>query len=497
MAESQKKSDGLKQKTVKAFIWDFIGKGAGQFVHFVTSIILARILLPEDFGLLAMITIIITVSRTLVDSGLGLSLIQRQDVTEKHYSSVFFFNIVIGLCLATILFCVSGLIADFYRQPMLVNITKAMSLIFIISSFGNVQRVKLRKTLNYRAITQSSLLSAIGSGTIGISLALCGFGVWSLVIQGLTQPLFSNILLYLQLRWSPKLQFDWQSLKQLWSFGFRMFISKFLDSLFINLDSVVIGKLFSPAILGYFFRAKSLTNIVVQYSSGSLANVLFPAFSQIQHDKERMKRVVFKTYHFLCMVVFFLTGLMYITGEDIVITLFTEKWLPSVPIFKILILCCYVGPLSGLLMNILSSQGNSKDYLRLEIIKKVFSVANLLVGFQFGFYGYLYGYAIISAFILFFNIFYASKEIHVSIWFFWQKIFPYMVICIVCVVVLIILQHFITMNHYAHFFVFSIIFTLLYWGGVKLLNLPGGIFLQEEIEKYQIGLRIKKILKIR
>ncbi len=486
----------LKKKAAYAFLWDYIGRGGGQLVRFAITVVLARLLMPEDFGLVAMVTIVVTVATVIVDSGMGLALIQRQEVTDKHYSSAFVFNILLGFTLALILFLSADAIGRFYEVPIVARLARVMSLMFIISAFGNVQRSRLRKMLSYKVLTQADLLAAVLSGIVGISMAYLGFGLWSLIAQSLLTPLIANIFIYLKARWSPKLQFDWMAFKDLWSFGSRIFLSRFIDTLFINSDSMIIGKIFGQAQLGLYGRAKSLINLVVQYSAGSLENVLLPVFSQLQDDSERLKQAIFKFFHLLCLVVFFLTGLLYVTGEDIIIVLFTAKWSAAIPIFKLLILCCYVGPLGILLMNILGAKGNAKDHLKAEIIKKVLFVLTLIIGFQFGLMGYLYGYVILGGFTLYINIHYASREIGESIWYFWRKVLTYLSICAVCIALLYLLDKILNINHFVHMFLFGGLYTCLYFAAIWLFRVRGGIILQEEMVKYQIIHKIKSKLNV-
>lgn len=402
----------LKAQGTKAFIWDFSGKMAMHGTGFIVTIFLARLLEPAEFGLVAMVMVIIGIAQIFTDVGLGSALIQRRRVLPVHYSSVFYFNILIGFLLTLITFLSASLIADFYNNDQLIPLAQVMSLAFIINAFSSVQATKLRKEINYAALTKANFIASLLSGIMGVFLALNGGGVWSLVAMTLSRGVIFNIYLWMVSEWFPALVFSFKALVQLWGFGFRMFLSGLLDTVFTRLDVMIIGKLFTPATLGFFERAKSLDQMVVTYSSGSLMSVLFPILSKVQKDLPRFQNIIIRSLGILSFVVFMLLGLMYLIGEELIIILFTEKWLPSVEYFKILILSGFAYPISALLVNVLSSRGNSKAFLRLEIYKKIVFGLNLLIGFVWGIEGYLYGLVLSSSLAVYLNIVFVSKEIH-------------------------------------------------------------------------------------
>jgi O-antigen/teichoic acid export membrane protein len=302
-------------------------------------------------------------------------------------------------------------ISEFYDNTVLLPITQVMSLSFIISAFSSVQNTKLRKELNYALLTKTSLISSFLSGVIGISLALWSAGVWSLVAQLLSMGIIYNIVIWLSTRWRPSLTFSWKALTQLWGFGFRMFLSGLIEAVYQKLDFLIIGKLFPAATLGYYQRAKSLNGMVFQYSSGSLMAVLFPVLSKVQNDLPRFQNIIMKSLGIISFVVFLLLGALYLISEELIVLLFSEKWLPSVEIFKILILSGFGYPFGALLVNILSSRGNSKAFLRLEIYKKIIVSINLLILYFAGIDAFLYGLIAQAIFTVTLNIIFASEEI--------------------------------------------------------------------------------------
>ncbi len=455
--------DNLKARGLNAFFWDFFGKFARHATGFIVTIFLARLLEPSEFGLIAMVMVIVGIAFIFTDVGLGSALIQRRRVLPVHYASVFYFNIFIGAVLTLITFFSATWISDFYDNQQLIPITQIMSLLFLINAFSSVQINKLRKELNYAAIAKANVISAVLSGVLGIFLAFYGAGVWSLVAQQLSRGVLYNIFIWSVSRWVPSLLFSFKALKQLWGFGFRMFLSGFLDAIFTRLDVLIIGKLFSPAILGFFDQAKRLNEMIVQYSSGSLMAVLFPILSKIQNDLPRFQNIVIKSLRIISFVVFFLLGVMYLISEELIVLLFTEKWLPSVAYFKILVLSGFAYPVSALLVNILSSRGNSKAFLRLEIYKKILQSINLYVGFLWGVEGYLYGLIVVSVLGVSLNILFTSREIKLSFFVFARPVIIQMIISVIAVWIVILLISEIEMYAILLLLTKGITFTVIYF----------------------------------
>ena len=483
--------ENIKQKSYKAFAWDFAGKIGGQSVGFIISIFLARLLSPDDFGLLAMVNVVIALSASLMDMGLGVALIQRKEVRDEHYGSVFFFNIVVGLLLASALFFSAPLIGRFYEREILVPMARAMSVLFLLNSVGNVLRLKLRKELEYGIPTRAGLLSALLSGAVGVGLAFGGFGVWSLVVQSLLNPILSNIYLFYYVKWRPRLVFQFQALKELWGFGFRMFISGILDTIFNQADSIIIGKLFSPAMLGQYYRARSLNNYVVQYSSGSIMSVLFPALSMLQDDPDKLKEMVRKGFHLIAFMAFFLSGLFFVIGADLILLLFGSKWEPAIQLFHLIMLTAYGYPLSSLLVNILSAKGNSKAFLKLEVIKKVLFGSALAFGFIWGIKGFLIFQAVAYAGAVYANMVFAGKELNTGAGWFLKMTLPYLALVMILVGCLQMAQYYLNSSPLVHLFLGGGLFVLTYMGLALLLNLQGLVLARQELTRLVVP-RVKQ-----
>ena len=401
--------DGLKSKTIHALFWSFFERIGQQGIHFIISIILARLLLPEQFGLIAMLAIFIAIAQSFIHSGFGQALIQKQDATHIDECSIFYFNILVSF-LATGLLCLAApWIAGFYNQPLLVLLTYALSLNLIINAFGLVQTTLLTKHIDFKTQLKVSVIATVISGTIGIAMALNGFGVWSLVAQSLSSNLFRTALLWFFNTWRPSLVFSFVSLRGMFAFGSRLLASGLIDTVFQNIYLVVIGKFFSPMTLGFYSRAKHLQQLPVANISGVVSRVTFPVFASVQNDKPRLKRGVRKALTMLEMINFPLMVGLAIVAKPLVLVLLTEKWISCVPYLQLL---CAVGmlyPLHVINLNVLTAQGRSDLFFRLEILKKILIVIAIAVTYRWGIIAMIYGQIATSCFAYLLNSYYTGK----------------------------------------------------------------------------------------
>ena len=473
--------DNLKAEGTRSFIWDFAGKIGAQGMGFIVSIILARLLEPAEFGLIAMVMVIIVIAQIFTDTGLGSALIQRRRLLPVHYSSVFYFNLFIGALLSLLVYGSASAIADFYNNEELVLLTQVLSVTFLLGAFSSIQTTKLRKELKYDLLTKITLFASLFGGIIGISLALYGAGVWSLVVMSLSREIIYSIIIWNAAKWMPSLLFSFKALMILWGFGFRMFLAGLLDTVFERLDFIIIGKLFEPATLGLYQRARSLNELVAKYSSGSLIRVLFPVLSKVQNDLPRFQNIIIKSLGIICFVVFLLLGGLYVVSEELIVLLFGEKWFPSVGYFKILVLSGFAYPVSALLVNILSSRGNSKAFLRLEIYKKIIFAINLYVGFLFGIEGYLYGLLLASILAVNLNILFAMREISLPFLVFFKPIIVQATVSVFSVLCTILLAQGIEMGDLVILLLNGSLFLFFYLAANWILKTSSYLYVLEQI----------------
>ena len=399
----------LKKKTVSGLFWSFLERFGQQVIQFVISIILARLLLPEEFGLIAMLMIFMAIAQSFINSGFSQALIQKQNVTHIDECSIFYFNILVGFLAAGLLCLAAPWIAGFYNQPLLIPLTCALSLNMIINAFGLIQTTLFTKQIDFKTQLKVSVIATIPSGAIGITMAFNGFGVWSLVAQSLGSNLFRTILLWFFNTWRPSLVFSFDSLRDMFSFGSRLLASGLLDTVFRNIYLVVIGKLFPPADLGFYSRALRFQELPVTSISNIISRVAFPVFSSVQDDKPRLKRGVRKSLSMLVMINFPLMVGLAVVAKPMVIVLLTEKWLPCISYLQLLCLVGMLYPLHVINLNVLIAQGRSDLFFRLEVLKKIIVVIAIAVTYRWGIIAMIYGQIATSCIAYFLNAYYTGK----------------------------------------------------------------------------------------
>jgi O-antigen/teichoic acid export membrane protein len=320
----------LREKTLNGFKWTFldnVGRLGGQFV---IGIVLARILTPEDFGLIGMLTIFIVIGRSLTNSGFGQALIQKKDANRIDFSTVFYFNIFTSIIIYLIIFVGSPLIAKFYREPQLVLLTKVLCLEFILNALSLIHITDLQKNLKFKAPSLIGIISVAISGATSIVLALKGFGVWALVTNTILQSLITTLLLWKVSKWRPLLIFSVNSLKSLFAYGSKILLAGILNSVFKNIYFLVIGRYFQAESLGYYTRANQFTYLPLNTITLVITKVTYPVFSSIQDDIPKLKIGYTKSIRMLSALALPLMGIMYIIARPIIIIVLGDKWLPVV-----------------------------------------------------------------------------------------------------------------------------------------------------------------------
>jgi len=402
-------ADNLKEKATHAFLWSATERIGQQGVQFVISIILARLLLPEEFGLIAMLTIFMAISQSLINSGFGQALIQKKNSTYVDECSIFYFNILVGFLAAGILCLAAPQIGIFYNQPLLPLLTYALSLNLVINSLGLVQTTLLTKRLDFKTQAKVSMSATVISGSIGVTMAFNGYGVWSLVVQSLSSNLLSTALLWSFNSWRPSMIFSFSALRQMFTFGSRLLAAGLLNTLFDNIYLVVIGKLFSPGVLGFYTRAYGLQQLPVANLSNIISRVTFPVFSSVQSDKDRLKRGVRETLSMLVLINFPMMIGLAVVANPLVRVLLTEKWLPCVPFLQLLCVVGMLYPLHVINLNVLNAQGRSDLFFRLEVVKKVLIVIVIIITYRWGIIAMIYGQIVTSIFSYFLNSYFTGK----------------------------------------------------------------------------------------
>ena len=401
----------LKDKTVKGVIWSAVDRFSAQGIQFVFSILIARLLVPEDYGVIAMLNIFLAVSQTFIDSGFGTALIRKIDRTETDFSTVFYFNIAVAVFFYLGLFFAAPAIANFYNTPLLVPVTRVTAINLVIGSLSGIHNAKLSIAIDFKSRAKISIVSAVLTGAVGLWMAYSGYGVWALVVQTVFAGIIRTIMLWIIVKWYPKLVFSWQSFKEMFSFGSKLLASGLLDTIYNNIYPLVIGKIFSPSTLGLYAKAKSLADFPSANITGVLQNVTFPVLSSIQNEEDRLADAYKRFLRISAFVIFpLMLGLSSVADPFIRLAL-TDKWEGAIYLLQIICFALMWYPIHAINLNILSVKGRSDYFLKLEIIKKVQGVFILCITVPMGIVAMCYGQVISSMISLIWNTHYTKKLI--------------------------------------------------------------------------------------
>ncbi|MDE6523354.1 MAG: lipopolysaccharide biosynthesis protein [Muribaculaceae bacterium] len=383
----------FKRKALSAIIWNAIQKYGSLIISFGSNIILARLLTPNDFGIIGLLSVFISVANVITESGFNSALIQRKNVTEVDYNTVFYWNLIVSIFLVVFLYVLAPAIAKYFDRPALTDLLRVESIILIVNSFCIVQTSRLMKFLQFNILAIRTISATLIAAMVGILLALNGFGVWSLVWQAITSSIVGAILLWSVTDWKPKFQYSWESFRNMFKFGAYISISSVCNTLYLNLQSFLIGKSFSISDLGYYSQAKKLEAVPVEGTASVLNAVLFPIYSTIVDDRERHIRLVRKNIQIITFLTFPLMLLLILVAPYIFPILFTNKWNESIPMFQILCVAGMFSPLNMANVEIFRSIGEGKIYLILQTIKRLIGVAMILFFVKFGLFVLLWSIA--------------------------------------------------------------------------------------------------------
>ncbi|WP_180081574.1 lipopolysaccharide biosynthesis protein [Acinetobacter sp. YH12201] len=425
----------LKAKTVSGVFWTILQRFSVQFINLFVQIILARLLMPEDFGLIAMIQIIITLGQTLIDSGMASSLIRTHEPDERDYSTVFFTNLGVSVIIYGLAFLIAPYFAHFFEMPVLIDLVRVYAITFIIQAFAIVQLARLTKQMNFKLQMLLQLPATFLGGICGVLMAYYGYGVWSLVGLNIVMATILAISLWIKTDWRPRFIFDWSRFKVHFNFGYKLTLSSLLANLYTESYSLIIGKMFSSTQLGLYKQANTLRMFPVTNVTSALQKVTYPLFSQVQDDNPRLKRI-FKKITFL--VFFTTTPLMLLSiviAEPLFRILLTEKWTPAVPYFQILCIAAIFYPLSMYNLNIIAAKGLSGLHLKLEVIKKTLSIIVLVALLPFGMYGVVIAAGLGMIIHALVNCIYSGRLIDYSIFEQMKNLYPIVLIGVLTMII--------------------------------------------------------------
>ena len=408
--------ESLKQKTVKGVAWSGIDNVVKMGVTFVVSIVLARLLSPDDYGLIGIIAIFTAVCQALINGGFTTALIRKKEVTEDDYNTSFIVNLGMSLLLYTVIFLAAPAIADFIHRDELTGLTRVSSLSMIIGALSLVQQTRLTRRIDFKTQTKVTLIASVSSGVLGIAMALMGFGVWSLVAQQLVMQALTTFLLFFYNKWMPQLRFSRDSFRDLFGFGWKMMVSSLLDTVWKELYQLVVGKFYNPATLGQYTRSKQFAQLFSSNLTSVIQRVTYPVLSSIQDDKERMVsayRRIIKLSMFITAISMFFLGAI---SEPLLYCLIGPKWHEAAVYLPLICISGSTYPLHAINLNMLQVQGRSDLFLGLEIIKKIFALAPLFIGAFVGIMPMLYTNIITTVIAYFLNSHYSGKFLGYSSW---------------------------------------------------------------------------------
>lgn len=429
-------AESLKQKTVKGVAWSGIDNIVSYGVSFFVSIILARLLSPDDYGLLGIIGIFTVVCDTLINAGFVNALIRKKDATEDDYNTVFVVNLCMSVFLYAIIFICSPLIAEFFHREELINLTRVSSFGMIIGALALVQHTRLTKRIDFKTQTKITFQASLISGIIGITLAFAGFGVWALVMQRLSSHILRTSLLWFYNKWIPKLKFSTKSFHELFGFGWKMMVSGILDRVWGEINVVVIGKFYQPATLGQYSRAGHFSRLLSSNLTSVIQRVTYPVLSNIQDDKERMVsayRRIIKTTMFIAAIGMFFMGAI---SEPLLYCLIGPKWHEAATYLPLICIIGSLYPLHAINLNMLQVQGRSDLFLGLEIVKKIIWLGPLTICIFYGIMPMLYARLLTGFIAYFLNSHFSGKLLGYTSWMQLKDIAPsYIIATIVALAV--------------------------------------------------------------
>jgi O-antigen/teichoic acid export membrane protein len=406
------KKKSLKQKAASGMIWTTIQKFSKTGIQFVAGIVLARLLTPFDYGCIGMLAIFMALAEQFIDGGFGAALIQKKKPTEEDYSTIFYWNLCLAIVMYVLLYCSAPAIARFYKIPLLCDVLRVQGIILFIYALNIVQKSILRKQLKFKILAIVRIITSIIALIVTISVAFLGFGVWALVIQNLIGAVIPMIAFWIYTKWRPRFLFSRKSFKELFGFGFFMFLTHLINRFGTQLQGLLIGRLYDPTTLGFYSKAQNTERLASHSISDVMASVTYPLYAEVQDDMPRMHNMIKR----LSSTVFYITcpilAILLLTAKPLFIILYSERWAQSIPYFQVL---CIAG--MGICLSAVNTQpiaaiGKSKVMFTWTVLKRIIGILVMVFGLLcFGMYGLLYGAVFNCWFAYFINIFLVSKYI--------------------------------------------------------------------------------------
>lgn len=421
-------AQSLKHKTVSGMFWNSIQRFGTMSISFISNIVLARLLVPEDFGYIGMLMFFIAISESFIDSGFATALIQKKNPTQEDYSTIFYWNIFLSIFFVIVLQISAPYIADFYKMPKLCIILRVQSWLLMINAFSIIQRNRLVKSFDFKKLAFRNLLATSIATVVAIIMAYYGFGVWSLVARNLVAGVVSSITIWYVAKWKPSFVFAWKSFKELFQFGGLMFISYMLDTIYKNVQTLLIGKFYSAKDLGFYTQAKRMEEVPFSSLIGVINQVTFPAFAEIQDDLNKVKNTIRKNIKAIAFLSSPLSFLLIIIAKPLFPILITSKWDQSIPYFQILCVIGLIYSVNYIHTNVLKALGKGKLYVFSRLIKLSIGFISIFIGVQFSVMGMMIAIAISAYICHIVNMIVSKRIVNYGIFEQLKDLIPYILI---------------------------------------------------------------------
>lgn len=475
----------LKQKTVSGMIWSAVQKFGNMGISFVSNIVLARMLTPDDYGCIGMLAIFILVSNTFVDGGFGSALIQKKEPTQKDYSTIFWWNIFISTLLYGILFLNAPLIADFYHMPLLCSVLRVQGIILIINSLNIIQTNQLRKQLKFKRLANVTIIAHTIAALTAIVLAWKGWGVWALVAQQIIGSSVISLILWYINKWIPDFCFSKESFKKLFGFGSFILCSNLLNTFCNNIQGLLIGRFFSPAMMGYYTQAHKLESLASHSFTTVIEQVSYPVLSKFQSDNNSLKNVLYKLASTLVYISFPLMLLLILLAEPLILFLYGEKWMTSVPYFQILCIAGTSATFHGVHYYAVACKGKSRDLFVYTILKRFLALIVLVVGmYLWQMEGLIWGVAVGAWIISIVNAWLVSKHIGYTLFQQFKDLLPIMLLSITTFIIVYLISESFELKIYIKSIIIICSYALLYLGLSYLFKINAYFLIKESLMNY-------------
>lgn len=403
-------NNSLKAQVISGLFWKFLERGGTQGISFVVSILLARLLKPEDYGTIALVTIFITIANVFVQTSFNTALIQKKNADEIDFSSVFYLSLLVAGLLYLIIFFTAPFIAAFYQKPQLIPVFRVLSITLFFGAFNSIQNAVVARKMQFKNLFFSSSGAVLISGTVGVVMAYKGFNIWALVFQQITSQISSVLILWFTVKWRPQLLFSFEKVRNLFSFGWKLLVSSLIDTLYQNLRSLIIGKMYNTAMLAFYNRGDGFPSLIITNINGAIGSVMLPALSSHQDNRQKVKEMVRRSIVTSTFIIFPIMVGLAVVAQPLIKILLTDKWLPCVPFLQILCASYALWPIHTANLQAINALGRSDIFLKLEIVKKIIGLAILIVSVFHGVYAIAYG-AVVSGLISMFINTYPNKRL--------------------------------------------------------------------------------------